>query len=171
MKDNWRGLMKVLYIQHLRNGKVIYEEKDILNTLHIEGEELLLRIAFLSLIVPTAYYIGLDNRASLAVDDTLSTVSAVEPTATNGYLRVAASPGTDFSLTINGSGNNQVNTPIITFRSNPGDWNRPVQNLFLASSSDDSGYLIASAQLSASLDMNAGDMVNLRLGLALRNCP
>ena len=170
MKDNWRGLMKVLEIQHIRNGKVIYEEKNILNTLHTEGEEFLLRLAFLSLTVPTAYYIGLDNRSTIAVGDTLSTVSAVEP-STNGYLRVPASPGSDFSLTLNDSGNNQVNTPIVTFRSNPGDWNRPVQNLFLCTSSDNSGYLIASAELSASLDMDAGDMINMRLGLALRNCP
>ena len=171
MKDNWRGLMKVLYIQHLRNGKVIYEEKNILNTLHTEGEEFLLRLAFLSLTVPIAYYIGLDNRSTIAIGDTLSTVSAVEPTSTNGYLRVPAAPGSDFSLTLNDSGNNQVNTPIVTFRSNPGDWNRPVANLFLGTSSDDSGYLIATAQLSASLTMTAGDMVNMRLGLALRNCP
>ena len=150
---------------------MIYEEKNILNTLHIGGEEFLLSVAFLSLTVPTAYYIGLDNRGSIAAGDTLATVSAVEPTATNGYLRVSASPGGDFTLTLNDSGNNQINTPIVTFRASGGNWNRSVRNLFLSTSSDNSGYLLATAQLSSSITMTDGDMVNMRLGLALSNCP
>jgi hypothetical protein len=163
-------LMKVLFVQHIRNNKIIYEERNILNTLHTEGEEFLLRVAFLSLSVPSAYYIGLDNRSTIAVGDDLTTVNAVEPSS-NGYLRVSAAPGSNFTLTLNDSGNNQINTSIVTFRATSGNWNRPVKNIFLCTSSDNSGYLIASAQLSETITMTAGDMVNMRLGLALSNCP
>ena len=170
MKKNWRGLMKVLNIQHIRNNKVLYEEQNILNTLHGGGEEYILRVCFMNLDISSAYYLGMDNRSAIDVDDTLSTIAALEPDG-NGYVRSTLSSASSFTLTTNTSGNHQVNSPIITFRATALDWTRSVKNLFLSTSSDSSGYLLASATLASTLPMTAGDMINVRLGLALRNCP
>jgi hypothetical protein len=167
MNNKWHGLMKVLEIQHLRNGKILYQEKNILNTLHVEGEEFLLSVCFLGLSVPSAYYLGLDNRTTIAASDTLAGITS-EPSG-GGYVRATATPPGDFSLSLTDAGNNQIISPIVTFRAT-GAWTT-VSNLFLATTSDSSGYLLGSAALSESLNMISGDMVNMRLGLALKDCP
>ena len=58
------------------------------NMLHDEGEQFICQVAFSEeQSVPSAYYVGLDNRGSLAEGDTLASLSG-EPSG-NGYARQA----------------------------------------------------------------------------------
>ena len=89
MNKNWRGIMKVLEVQHLRNNEVIWEDSDLYNMLHAEGQEMILNAVFAGGSIPTSYYMGLDNRSSLAVGDKLAALDG-EPD-TNGYIRFTTS--------------------------------------------------------------------------------
>ena len=46
MNKNWHGLMKIVEIQHICNGEVVWEEKNILNTFHNGGELFVLSCCF-----------------------------------------------------------------------------------------------------------------------------
>ena len=70
-----------------RLGRVLWAEKHE-NMLHDEGEQFICQVAFSEeQSVPSAYYVGLDNRGSLAEGDTLASLSG-EPSG-NGYARQA----------------------------------------------------------------------------------
>lgn len=161
--------MKVLEITHFSaDGKVLYYENEIHNTLHATGEQFILGVLFQGLELPESYYLGLDNRATIDVDDTMTTISTSgEPTA-NSYERQFADAA-NFSLITNDSGNAQANSPIVTFQALGGSWG-PVRNLFLTNESANDGYLIASVALSEQITVSDGEVVNMRLGMALRDC-
>lgn len=167
----WRGIMKVLDVKHLKNGKVIWESDKILNILHTDGEEFLLRAAFTggrqSSVIPDNYYLGLDNRSSLIVGDTMDALVG-EPTG-SGYTRQEVSSSGD--MTVGFTDNHfQALSKIVTFRAQ-GASIGPVSTLFLTDESNNDGYLICSASLGISLTVDDGDAVTLRLAFALRDCP
>lgn len=168
MKD-WHGILKILEIQHIRDGKVIWEDHDILNLLHTEGEQFLLTCCFENngTVVPTDYYFGLDARSSLAAGDNMATISSLEPSG-NGYSRQTVSSNGGFTVQLVGSYYRAVGS-IVTF-SATGTYG-PVRNLFLTNKSDNSGYLISSAELSSPVTFASGDSVALRMSLQLRNGP
>ena len=168
MKD-WHGILKILEIQHIRDGKVIWEDHDILNILHTEGEQFLLTCCFDNdgSIVPTDYYFGLDARSTVAASDTMSTITSLEPSG-NGYSRQTVSSNGGFTIQLVGSYYRAVGS-IVTF-SATGTYG-PVKNLFLTDKSDNSGYLISSAELSSPVTFANGDSVALRMSLQLRNGP
>lgn len=170
MNPNWRGIMKVLEFQHFdRHGNLIYEEKNIYNTLHRSGEQFILATLFTGVAIPANYYIGLDNRTTIAVTDTLATVVTSEPTE-NGYEREPVASD-EFNIVTNSNNNYQANSPIVTFRAEGGSWG-PVKNIWLTtSSSGSSGYLICSGRLAGTTTVNDGELVSLRLGMALKDCP
>jgi hypothetical protein len=163
----WQGLMKILEINHISNNKILYQQKNIKNTLHSSGEEFIIRSLFDDLEKTETYYIGLDNRSSLNVSDTLSTAYILEPNQ-NSYERQSASIQ-EFSITTNSSGNVQANSPVISFRSIGGPWG-PVKNIFLTTSLGSSGYLISSARLSQSLTVNDGEIITMRMSFTLKDC-
>lgn len=170
--QDWRGLMKILEVfEYEPSGQILWYRKNLLNTLHVDGEEFMLLALFTggptNAIIPTNYYLGLDNRATVSTTDDFTTLSN-EPTS-NGYARQSLSSTGDFTVTTDGNGNYQADTAVVTFRANGGDWG-PVSNLFLCTSLDNSGYLIASAPLSASTTVSAGNTISLRLGLSLKDC-
>ena len=168
MKD-WRGILKILEIRHIRGGEVIWEDHDILNLLHTEGEQFLLTCCFDNngSIVPANYYFGLDSRSSLATGDTMSTVASAEPSG-SGYSRQTISSNGGFAIQQVGSYYRAVGS-IVTF-SATGAYG-PIRNLFLTDQSDNSGYLISSAELSSPVTFANGDSVALRMSLQLRNGP
>ncbi len=173
MSNNWHGIMKVLEIQHLHNNKIIWEQHNILNLLHDAGEKFLLSALFAggnpNIYIPTNYYIGLDNRATITSTDTMSTIIG-EPNV-NGYLRQP------LSVVSNGWTIEIVNSiwratgNIITFSAQgSGGWG-PVKNIFLTDKIDNSGALIASAPLTTIISLAAGEAINMRFAMALRDCP
>jgi hypothetical protein len=167
MNKNWRGIMKVLEVRHIRNNKVIWEDCDLYNMLHAEGQEILLNAVFAGGSIPSSYYLGLDNRSSLAVTDNLADL-LTEP-STNGYTRFTASASSDFTISSDISGNFKSQSVLLTFIAAGGSWG-PVKNLFMSSSLDNAGKLISSVALSEALTLVDGDIINLRINLSLTDC-
>jgi hypothetical protein len=165
MKKDWHGLLTILEISHIRDGKVIWQDKNLRNLFHTTGEEFMLKALFEGLALPAAYYLGLDNRSAIDVADTMTDL--VDEPSVNGYLRQSVDYD-GFTVSLN-SGVNRALSPIVTFMASGGSWG-PVRNLFLTNESDDSGYLIASVPLSASATLNPGDNITMRMGLSLQDC-
>lgn len=175
--SNWHGIMKVEHIQHLRNGEVIWENKNLNNILHSDGEEFILRAAFtggsVSSVIPDSYYLGLDNRSVYDVDDTITSLIG-EPTG-NGYARQTLSSSGDLTVSQE-SGHFRATSKIVAFRAEGGSWG-PVSNLFLTDLESDEGYLISTVSLSGDPDepifitVADGDQITLRLALTLRDYP
>lgn len=168
MNKNWHGIMKLIDITHFdKMGNILYSEKNINNILHRTGEGYILTAAFLG-DKAESFYFGLDSRSSLNVLDTMTTIinSGNEPTI-NGYSRVSVNSTGAFSLNI-ASSHYVATGPVISFSATGGSWG-PVKNLFLTTKSDNSGILIASVQLSQTVTLNAGETLNVRLGLSLRD--
>jgi hypothetical protein len=168
--------IRIIEIQHLsKNGEVLWEQKNLKNILHTEGEEFLLSAAFIggktsNTYIPTSYYFGLDNRATLAAADTMATVASNGEPSTNGYARSSVSSLSQFTISTNISGYNTATSPIVGFTASGGSWG-PVRNLFLTDKSDNSGYLIASVALTTPKTVMAGEAIHARMGLELKDCP
>lgn len=167
MSRNWYGLTKIEFIQHVRDGKVLWEERNILNTLHSEGEWWLLKNCFNTetVQIPSSYYFGLDNRDTISIGQTMA--SLVEEPIGGGYARVAVNSLNGFEVSmINGI--YRAISPLLQFTSVGGGYG-PVKNLFLTTSSGNSGKLISSNALSSAISPSAGDTINLRMSLQLRD--
>ncbi|MBN1605869.1 MAG: hypothetical protein JW940_04515, partial [Polyangiaceae bacterium] len=98
------GLQTFWRYQAVRGGRVLEESPRFMpNIFHDDGEELVCKIVFDETVtVPASYYIGLDNRASLAEADALSGMTSAEEDGT-GYARQAvASNNTDFTVSQDG---------------------------------------------------------------------
>lgn len=168
MKDKWHGLMKVLEIKHYsKHNELLWEDKNILNLLHTDGEEFILQVLFGGEAIPTAYYLGMDNRASLSESDTMGSLGT-EPIG-NGYLRQPVLSTGEFTFTVTSLGFTQAQSPIVEFNASGGTWG-PVANLFLTDQSDSSGYLISSIKLSSTVTLDDGERVTVRMGLGMRDC-
>lgn len=174
MRNDWHGLLKIFEIWKTDSeGNVVWRDQNLYNLLHLDGEEFLLKACFIggieNTIIPEKYYFGLDNRTSVASDDTMASIaeSGNEP-ATNGYSRVNISSSNVFN--VSPSGDHFVALgPIISFSATGGSWG-PTRNLFLTTEPDNTGYLISSVALSEVLTVNTGETINMRHGLALADC-
>ncbi len=165
MKKDWHGLLTILEISHVRDGKVIWQDKNLRNTFHTTGEEFLLKAVFSGLALPDYYYLGLDDRTAITIADEMGDL--VDEPSANGYLRQTVDVD-GWTVSLN-SGVNRGLSPIITFVASGGSWG-PVRNLFLTTASDDSGYLVASVPLSAAATLESGDNISMRMGLSLQDC-
>lgn len=165
----YKPFLNVMVIEQVdADGKIIWRQENLHNIFHINGENFMLKALFAGLVLPSNYYFGLDNRATLQDADTLSTIGAIgnEPTA-NGYFRQNV-PKSAFTVAVVGN-HNLAQSPIVTFSATGGSWG-PVKNLFMATSSDNQGYLISSVPLSQTLTLDNGQSINVRMGLSLKDC-
>ncbi len=169
--SNWNGLVKILEFNLIRDGEIILQFKNLKNLLHASGENFILRACFFggqtSSIIPENYYLGLDNRENLDVADTMVSLAG-EPSG-NGYSRQAISSAGSFVISTS-SGHYIATSPIVTFQATGSSWG-PVNNLFLTTETDETGYLISSVELPQAVTVAAGDMITLRTVLSLRDCP
>jgi hypothetical protein len=168
--DKWNGIMKVISFEHLsKNGEILHKEENLLNILHYEGEELILKILFSGEVVPSNYYIGLDSRTSLQASSGIGSVYGYEPIA-NAYTRQAVQ-SSSFSVITTNSGNRQAKSPTLLFRAIGGSWG-PVRNIFLANGLGYSNQvaLISSTSLSRNITVEDGEIITMRMGMALSNC-
>lgn len=170
-----KHLIKIDYFRHLdENNNILYEEKDIKNIIHAKGQEYILSVLFDGYSIPENYYIGLDNRSSLQLSDTLETISPVEP-ASNGYVRQAVEKD-QFNLTVTSGGDYKADSPIVLFRASGGSWG-PVKNIFLAStngsttgvSSEVLQTVISSISLSSEVTVANGESISMKVSLGLEN--
>ena len=162
-------LLKIEDIQHVDvDGSVLWEQKGINNIFHLDGEFYLLNIAFNTgggITVPSSYYIGMDNRITPAISDTLANLSQ-EPTQF-GYLRQPVSSANGFDVALN-TGNYRATSDIVTFSAAGGTWG-PVKNLFITTSATNSGYLISTASLDTARSVQDGQTLTLRFSIGLAN--
>ena len=175
---NWRCILKILHLTYKdANGNIIWEKRNLKNTLHKEGEQFILNAVFAggktnNVYIPTSYYFGLDNRTAIDVDDVMSTISngSYEP-ITGSYSRQTVSSLSAFTTTLSNLGPGtyyQATGPIITFSASGGSWG-PVANLFLTTALTNSGALICSVPLADSLSLSSGESLSVRLGVSLRD--
>jgi hypothetical protein len=162
-------LLKIDSIEHVdSDGSILWSNKDVLNVLHLNGELFLLSLAFNTaseIEVPSSYYLGLDARDTIDIEDELTEITN-EPT-TNGYTRQAVSSLNGFDVELNGN-NFRAVSGVVTFSASGGTWG-PVTNLFLSTSSTSSGYLISSVELGSSRTLLDGQSITMRFSLGLQN--
>ena len=171
MRKDWNGLVKLLEIWKTdANGNVVWRQENLYNTFHLEGEEFIISAVFTggvdNAFIPESYYFGLDNRSTIETTDTLDDL-VNEPT-TNGYERIAVSSDGIFTVALANDHYRAVG-PVISFTADGGTIG-PVANLFLATTENNSGVLIATVALSQSLTLADGEGVNMRMGLSLKDC-
>ena len=163
-------LMTLLEVKHFRKGKCIWAQYNVPNTWHQEGQEFILSNSFdtdYGGTIPEFYYLGLDNRTTLAVTDTMASLAG-EPTG-DGYQRQAFSSTIGFTIAADDSDAIVATSGIATFVATISQWG-PVRNAFLTTQTDDDGYLIASAALSSQRTVIAGDSISVRINLSLAGC-
>ena len=168
----WNGLVKILEITVVsQDGKILWRDENLKNMIHTQGEAFLLNCLFNGGIsntyIPSVYYFGLDNRATINASNTMASISG-EP-AIHGYSRRGVSSSGQFNVTMV-SGVYQAQCPILSFQASGGSWG-PVNNLFLTNKSDYTGTLISTVRLSSPITLNNGNSVNLKMALALKDCP
>jgi hypothetical protein len=164
-------VIKILEIQHIaKDGSILWEAHNLSNMLHITGEEYILKTMFVGgVTIPSAYYFGLDNRNILAASDDWAQITPTEP-STYGYARVPINSTGEFAVAVALTGHNIASSPVVTFSAIGGAYG-PVRNMFLVTTADDSGYLIASVALLSSVTLAAGEHLSARMGLGLKDCP
>jgi hypothetical protein len=165
--NTWNGILTIIDIQH-RNSKdeILWQQKNVNNLLHQEGENFLLGIAFAGFTIPSNYYLGLDNRAIVAASDTLDELIG-EP-STGGYERQAIPSTGSFAMNFE-SLHWVATSPIVTFRATVSGWG-PVTCLFLSTSNDNSGSLLSTAILESAILLSANDTITMRIGMRLKDC-
>jgi hypothetical protein len=170
-KKNWNGILRIEEMQHLAaDGTVLRKEEKIHNLLHLEGEEFLLRAAFtggqVSSVIPANYYVGLDNRASIADTDTMDDLVG-EPVAF-GYERQAIASSGDFVINFE-EDHYLALSPVVIFSGVAGGWG-PVSHLFFTDRENNTGSLISTATFASSFEVAAGESITLRVSMLLRDC-
>lgn len=163
---NWHGIMKILEFKHIRNNEVIYKEENILNTFHVGGELYVLSCCFNNNgdFPPDNYYIGLDNRSAIEIEDLITDISD-EPVG-NGYSRQAVSSNGGFEVEVV-NGIYRATSEIVTFTATGSGWG-PVKNIFM-STEDSGGVLLATSLLSSTLTAIAGDSYVMRMAMTLKD--
>lgn len=163
-----RHLLTLLEVNHIRDGKVIWKANDLKNVTHLQGDEFCLYSLFQTTVAstPTFYYIGLDNRDTLSVNDAMPSGLLNEPT-TNGYSRQPVSSASGFTVS-KVSGVYRATSLVVAFSATGGSYG-PVKNVFLTNRIDNNGYLIASVALGSSRTFSDGDTFTLQFGLSLRD--
>lgn len=164
-------LLRVDWIKHIRDGEILWEEKNLDNILHERGEEFMLRALFTggnnpNSLIPDEYFFGLDNRTTPAADDDFINILG-EPSGL-GYARQTVSSLGEITVAeVNGA--LRAITSIISFKAVNGTWG-PVKNLFLTDRGDNNGYLIASVPATTAFTVIDGDSVTMRMSIGLTAC-
>lgn len=166
-----KHLLTVLDVQHInKEGDVLWEAKNLKNTLHLEGEEFILSAMFRTtngIAVPSFYYLGMDNRTVISPTDNMVSIST-EPTG-NGYSRQVISSATGFVIenyTLSAASHWRARSQVISFSASGGQWG-PVSSVFLTDRIDKTGYLISTAPLGTTRYVSSGESITFRFALTL----
>ena len=168
MKKNWRGILKIEEIKLFENNKLIYENYNLYNILHQQGEYQMISILFAGGTLPQYYYVGLDSRTSLSESQKLSSIDGLEPTS-NGYQRQQISSSTGFTMS-NTTPAKATSNMINFTASAAGSWG-PLKNMFLCDKLNGyTGNLISSVPLGSDLYVNASTVVSMKFSMTLSSC-
>jgi hypothetical protein len=166
--ENWNGIMKLLELEHIgKDGSVLHRETDLKNIIHSQGEDLILKILFSGGALPEKYYIGLDSRSSLDKSQSMSDIFGLEPNS-NAYVRQSVKSD-NFSVVNVAAGYKQANSPTLLFKATGGPWG-PVKNMFLTTGLGYGTTLISSVTLSTSITVADGEIITMRMAMALSSC-
>lgn len=158
----WEGIWEFRFLD--KSGLVVAEYV-VQNALANEGERLLLMTTFRSEEEPAIFYLGLCND-TLVETDTLSDILN-EPSG-SGYSRQAIERNSTGWPTIELSdGDYRLTSKYVTFTASGGDIG-PVTTAFLATSSDNTGKLVAYASLPIERTILDGDSAQVRIKIKLK---
>lgn len=169
MKKSWHGILKIEELKVHENGKIIYEDFNIYNVMHQQGEYLILNALFKggntsNPYIPLNYYVGLDSRPSLSETQSLADVQFLEPSG-NGYLRQSVSSTTGF--TIVNTAPSKATSGIVSFAASGSAWG-PVKNIFLCDvASGYTGNLISSVAIGSDITCNPSTVVSMKFSMTL----
>jgi hypothetical protein len=150
-------------VQHIRNGKVIWEANKK-NTITNAGERSILNSYFKNIEAPSQFYIRLAS-GYIGISDTLVTVKG-EPSG-SGYAPILIERSiVGFPKLELVEGDYRLVSKTVQF-SSTGSWN-PVNYIFLATTSDSSGVLVAALNLSTERALVAGDILQVNFKIRLR---
>jgi len=152
-------------IQHIRDGKVIWEDEG-LNSLAQQGEEAVLENEFRgdASYAPTEFYVRLCND-TLVTTDTLTTILN-EPSG-NGYAPQLVERSTvGFPTKEIDAGAYRIISKTLLFTASGGQIG-PVTTAFLATTSDNSGKLFAFRALSITRTILDTDTMSLQFRIKL----
>lgn len=150
-------------------GDVIWEEHDVPNALANEGEYLIEDVIFRGNTAPTGYFLRLYNTTP-ALTSTLTALSTYEPATANGYS--PASQGitrdsTGWPLVPQlVSSHYEITSKTVTITATGAVG--PVTYAALATSSDNTGKLVAYAALAATRTLAAGDSLQITYKIRLQ---
>lgn len=132
--------------------------------LHTDGLQFLLEVTFTEeQSVPANYYIGLATDASLS--ETASLGDQTEVSGTSYARQAVASDNVDITSAATGTNDYKVTTKTVTFTAG-GTWTG-ANTVFLATTSNDSGVLIASAPLSETRTLEDTDTLTIAIQIDL----
>lgn len=144
-------------------GNLISEDI-VLNNLADEGEEAMLDVFFRNGTSYATFYIRLFNDTPV---DTDGLSDLINEASGNGYAAQSLSRNdTDFPTLALDSGDFQVESLEQTFSASGGSWG-PVTYAVLATSSDNSGKLIAYVALASSRTLQDGDSLKVTFKIKL----
>lgn len=171
-----------------KNNKVRYQQQNIKNTFHQQGEEYILNALFKGSenLVVNGYWIGLDTRQTINRTDTLASVIGEPVIQGNNYFRQNI-PFVNWRIIDPNDPNASATTtppigtltpyyaksgPIIFSALNSG-WNS-VSNIFLATTNETNcssasciGKLISTAALGTTVSVAAGESVVMEMSISL----
>jgi hypothetical protein len=163
-------------IKHIdKDGNTLWEDHNIHNILHDEGEQAILSAYFATALSgygapPSNLYLGLDARASLNETDTLTSLSG-EPSG-NGYARQALSTagtgvsGQDFYIT-QPAAYYQAQSKTVTFTCSTSAWSGVTKLFLCTAAAGTTGKLICSLALSTTRTLQVGDSLQASMYIGL----
>ena len=155
-------------LAHRRGGKVIWESDWLHNSLSDQGEIELLATYFRSQAQRTTLYGRLYGAGFIPDDATLAAPVATEVSG-SGYAPVSWTVGdTDFAAPVQVGTGTKVGTTTSTTKTftATGTWT-PAVNLVLATSTDNSGKLVASVPLSTTRTLVNTDTLDVSVAVGL----
>jgi len=159
--SKWVGIW---HFEHYdKDGNLIWEA-DSKNNLADEGEQWVLDSFLRGAAAPTGFYIRLYNDTPVDTDS-LSTLTG-EPSG-NGYqAQLVEASSTGWPTLALDAGDYQATSKEVTFNATGGSWG-PVTYAVLATSSDNTGKLIAYVALSQSRTLNDGESLKVTMKIKL----
>jgi len=149
-------------VQHIRNGEVIWQEKNIGNTLADAGARAILDLFWkrdTSNYLFSNFYVRLTNITPI-VTSTLTSLSVGEPLLATGYTaQTVETSSVGFPTSdVASDGNQQLTSKVVTFTATAGGGGiGPVTYAFIGTTSDNTGILLCYIPLSMSRTILAGD--------------
>lgn len=170
MSKPWSGLVKLLELKVTDlDGNVVFEKKDINNVLHYQGQELILSCMFGNSTPPSEYYVGLDSRTSITVNQNMTSLQG-EPT-TGGYVRQPLARGTNFVVTTVGTSTTSVKATSTTVTFTATGSSYTATDMFLCTSSSGStGYLISTVAFGTTVTVSPSNQVSMKFAMQLGDC-